>query len=215
MENAINIQSEFEKLIEQLERLKSINELTTLNVDSSKKIIKNIDSFVNSIDKLKTNLEKDLLLKSSKIDSLMKEVDKSVIQLNTCTKNLTDLFSISFDSQKKDINSKLELNAKALKESFISIETLSKEISKNIIIINIELKQEIENESMKIIKQLTSLIDNKFKSNEINFIKQIQDIKQIQEQNSIAFQKELKKNRLFIIIAISITCLGAILSILF
>jgi uncharacterized protein YktB (UPF0637 family) len=137
MENAINIQSEFEKLIEQLERLKSINELTTLNVDSSKKIIKNIDSFVNSIDKLKTNLEKDLLLKSSKIDSLMKEVDKSVIQLNTCTKNLTDLFSISFDSQKKDINSKLELNAKALKESFISIETLSKEISKNIIIINI------------------------------------------------------------------------------
>lgn len=46
MEESIKIQEEFENLIEQLERLKNINELTSSNAESSQKVITQIDKFV-------------------------------------------------------------------------------------------------------------------------------------------------------------------------
>ena len=79
MEESIKIQEEFENLIEQLERLKNINELTSANTESSQKVLKEIDKFILSTNEYKKKLEEDLTLKSDSIDKLILHLDKSNI----------------------------------------------------------------------------------------------------------------------------------------
>lgn len=71
MEESIKIQEEFENLIEQLERLKNINELTSANTESSQQVIKQMDKFVFSTNEYKKKIEEDLSLKSQSIDKLI------------------------------------------------------------------------------------------------------------------------------------------------
>ncbi|MEO6168957.1 MAG: hypothetical protein ABIO46_04300, partial [Chitinophagales bacterium] len=62
MKESIIIQEEFENLIEQLERLKSINELTSANTESSQQVIKQMDNFISSTNEYKKKIEEDLSL---------------------------------------------------------------------------------------------------------------------------------------------------------
>ena len=98
MEESIKIQEEFENLIEQLERLKNINELTSSNAESSQKVITQIDKFVLSINEYKKKLEEDLTLKSESIEKLILHLDKSIdsmeVQTQALTKNINSSFSI-------------------------------------------------------------------------------------------------------------------------
>ena len=49
MEETIKIQEEFEKLIDQLERLENINELSSSNVEIAKKVLTEFDAFIRGI----------------------------------------------------------------------------------------------------------------------------------------------------------------------
>lgn len=58
MEDIIKLQQEFESLIVQLERLKSINELTSENTESAKQVISKVENFTSTLGQItKTYLE--------------------------------------------------------------------------------------------------------------------------------------------------------------
>lgn len=112
MEETIKIQEEFENLIEQLERLKNINELTSANAESSQKVISQIDKFVLSINEYKKKLEEDLTLKSESIDKLILNLDKAIdsldVQSQALTKNINSSFSILKDETGSNFSSLTE-----------------------------------------------------------------------------------------------------------
>ena len=102
MEESIKIQEEFENLIEQLERLKNITELTSTNTESAQKVINQIDTFVLSTNAYKKKLEEDLTLKSQSIDKLILQLDKSIDSLNDQSQALTKSINSSFSILKDE-----------------------------------------------------------------------------------------------------------------
>lgn len=132
MEESIKVQEEFENLIEQLEKLKNINELTSANTESAKQVIKQIDSFILSTNEFKKKIEEDLSLKSQSIEKLILHLEKSIDaiehQSQSLSKNIESLFGIfknetgnSFTSLSEVVSNKIEFVQKTiidLKDSF-------------------------------------------------------------------------------------------------
>jgi uncharacterized protein YktB (UPF0637 family) len=164
MEESIKIQEEFENLIEQLERLKNINELTSANTESSQKVLKEIDKFILSTNEYKKKLEEDLTLKSDSIDKLILHLDKSIdsldLQSQTLTKNINSSFSILKDETGSNFSSLTEVVSD-------KIESLQKSVAdlKNTLIEKSEKSETnlIEYHTKQIIT-LTSKIDESINS---------------------------------------------------
>ncbi len=155
MEETIKIQEEFENLIEQLERLKSINELSSSNAESAKKVIEHIDSFIKSTNAYKEIIENDYTLKSDKIEKLLSAFDKSIVQIDNKTKELTGSISTSFNDFKVETNKGLTANNKEIENAFISLnksfETFKEDIKYSVEKSNNELKQNLtENQELSI-----------------------------------------------------------------
>lgn len=184
MEESIKIQEEFENLIEQLERLKNINELTSANAESSQKVLKQIDKFILSTNEYKKKLEEDLTLKSDSIDKLILHLDKSIDSLNVesqaLTKNINSSFSILKDETGSNFSSLTEVVSD-------KIESLQKSVAdlKNTLIEKSEKSETnlIEYHTKQIIT-LTSKIDE----NKINFINKFEtQDKEIKTLKSLLF----------------------------
>lgn len=125
MEESIKIQEEFENLIEQLERLKNINELTSANTESSQQVIKQMDKFVLSTNEYKKKIEEDLSLKSQSIDKLIIHLEKSIDSIDKQSQSLSKSINSAFGILKEEtgtsfawlsevVSSKIELNQKSV-----------------------------------------------------------------------------------------------------
>jgi len=186
MEESIKIQEEFENLIEQLERLKNINELTSSNTESSQQVIKQMDKFVFSTNEYKKKIEEDLSLKSQSIDKLIIHLEKSIDsiekQSQSLSKSINSAFGIlkeetgsSFDSLSEVVSNKIELNQKSVEDlktilfaklentennliesSTRQIKTLNSELAKNKA--DITNRLETQDKEMKSIKTLLFII---------------------------------------------------------
>ena len=132
MEESIKIQEEFENLIEQLERLKNINELTSANTESSQQVIKQMDKFVLSTNEYKKKFEEDLRLKSQSIDKLIIHLEKSIDSIDkqsqSLSKSINSAFGIlkvetgtSFASLSEVVSSKIEINQKSVGDLKINL----------------------------------------------------------------------------------------------
>ena len=87
MENTLEIQKEFEILVSELERLKSINELTSSNANSAKVVVNEIEKFIKSVEQFKLIIDQDLNHKNSKIELILKQLEEAVISIANDTKN--------------------------------------------------------------------------------------------------------------------------------
>ncbi|MDN3205654.1 coiled-coil domain-containing protein [Algoriphagus sediminis] len=119
MSKISEIQEEFETLIDQLEQLKSINEITTSNSNSAKKTIKEVEKLIKSIDELVVGLNKDfdsrhdLSLKSQKelkevISALQNVVEDHQKSLGSITTDFTNRIEDEVKSLPKKINSTVQ-----------------------------------------------------------------------------------------------------------
>jgi hypothetical protein len=171
MEESIKIQEEFENLIEQLERLKNINELTSANTESAQKVIKQIDKFVLSTNDYKKKLEEDLTLKSQSIDKLIAHLDKSIDSMETqtqaLTKNINSSFSIlkdetgsNFTSLSVAVSNKIEAAQKSVADLKNTLIEKSEKSETNLIEYH---TKEIKTLSIKIDENKTNFI-NKFET---------------------------------------------------
>ncbi len=99
MEESIKIQEEFENLIEQLERLKSINELTSTNSESAKQVINQAEDFTKTLGTItKTYLDDNNKMFVEKLMEFQKNInlfENEVIRLID-----TDFTSLFNDLQK-------------------------------------------------------------------------------------------------------------------
>lgn len=199
MEESIKIQEEFENLIEQLERLRNITELTSANTESAKKVINQIDIFVLSTNAYKKKLEEDLTLKSQSIDKLILHLDKSIdsldVQSQALTKNINSSFSILKDETGSNFSSLTEVVSD-------KIESVQKSVAdlKNTLIEKSEKSETnlIEYHTKQIIT-LTSKIDE----NKINFINKFE-----------TQDKEIKTLKTLLFIICGLIVIGIIVTIL-
>lgn len=70
MNEIISIQKEFETLVAELEKLKSINELSSANANNTAKVVKATDSLVKKINDFQEKLEKYYQTKENQLDKI-------------------------------------------------------------------------------------------------------------------------------------------------
>jgi exonuclease VII large subunit len=214
MENTIEIQKEFEILVSELERLKSINELTSSNADSAKYVVNEIDKFVKSVVNFKTEIDKDLKEKTSKIDLILKQLDATVLSIESNTKKsvndhsqkLKELHekSDSVMNQNKDALSK-ELN-KFAETLFNLSESISSTIGNSTAKI-IEKIQEKNSQTKSELSNVSGQINKNISSVETNFNTKFKDLNEQLGQN----MKLSKQNRIFLLVS-SIVTIGLLIA---
>jgi hypothetical protein len=199
MEESIKIQEEFENLIEQLERLKNITELTSANTESAQKVINQIDTFVLSTNAYKKKLEEDLTLKTQSIDKLILHLDKSIDSLDVQSQALNKIINSSFGILKDEIGSRFSSLTESVSDKIESAQKSFADL--NIILIERLEKSEsnlIEYHSKQIIT-LTDTIDD----NKINFIKKFE-----------TQDKEIKTLKTLLFIICGLIVIGLIVTLL-
>ncbi len=199
MEESIKIQEEFENLIEQLERLKNINELTSANAESSQKVLKQIDKFILSTNEYKKKLEEDLTLKSDSIDKLILHLDKAIdsldIQSQALTKNINSSFSILKDETGSNFSSLTE----AVSDKIQSVQKSVEDLKNTLIEKSEKSESNLIEYHTKQINTLTSKIDE----NKIIFIKKFE-----------TQDKEIKTLKTLLFIICGLIVIGIIVTIL-
>ncbi len=136
MEEIIKLQEEFESLIEQLERLKSINELTAENTESTKQIICKADNFTASLGQItKTYLVDNNTLLVEKIKELQTNIklfETEVIRLidTDFTSLFDDLQKVFILKTKADIEIELQKFDEKVKSFLPIIASLKNEIER-------------------------------------------------------------------------------------
>lgn len=199
MEESIKVQEEFENLIEQLERLKNINELTSANAESSQKVLKQIDKFILSTNEYKKKLEEDLTLKSDSIDKLILHLDKAIdsldIQSQALTKNINSSFSILKDETGSNFSSLTEAVSDKIQSVQKSVEDLKNTL--------IEKSEKSESNLIEYHTKQTNTLTSKIDENKINFIKKFE-----------TQDKEIKTLKTLLFIICGLIVIGIIVTIL-
>ncbi len=177
MEESIKIQEEFENLIEQLERLKNINELTSANTESSKRVIEQIGSFVNSMNQYKETLDENSAEQSLKIQNLIDSLNESLNAVVNQKNIVSESVEISFLGLQKTTVQLLESHKTELNDisdkTFKFIENRTKELSK-ILKDSLELHEkqlkDLKSDTKISINSLTENVSNKVASNQKSIV---------------------------------------------
>jgi DNA repair exonuclease SbcCD ATPase subunit len=199
MSKNLELQEEFEALIKELERLKSINEITSENSNSAKKTIDEIESFVKSINVFKTSIEKDYNSKKKDLEAIENSLTESLATFNSQIENQTKKFetlqsnyAIEFSQTLDSIQCKLDEKIHSYTSEVISLkEQLQKDIKEYI---QLNSKQ-IEDQTTHLIKTVT---DNQ---------KEISELFQFLNDDIASNSTKIKNLTIFII---STVVLGAI-----
>lgn len=189
MEESIKIQEEFENLIEQLERLKNINELTSANVESARSTVQQVGHFINGMNDYKKIIETDFIEKSTHINKLLLSIDKTSVQFDYKTKELSNDISKSFEANL------LELN-KSISSVKFFIQEGKDDNRKVIDVFSEKIKQDIDNyilESKKGYISNTNEIKNSQKqfNDSVNIIK-TEVISKLVENNIVILDQQNK-----------------------
>lgn len=118
MKQPFELQQEFEVLISELSRLKSINEITFENSNNAKKTIDEIESFVKAVSAFKTSVEKDFYEKKNNFEKFENALETSIKSLE-----------VNIDKQAKRFE---ELGNNYSDESVKSLENLDKSFGEKI-----------------------------------------------------------------------------------
>ncbi|NLJ43243.1 MAG: hypothetical protein GX431_06245 [Bacteroidales bacterium] len=152
MEQIVQIQEEFEKLISQLEKLKKVSDITSENISAAKAVIKSVDEFILCSRTFEEKLIEDSNTRSKTIETLTGNLENSLIKLDEKTNGLSKGFENEFQSFKELIAKLIETNSKIFKEEVTStfknfeninskIATDINEITKKNIGLEIEIKR--------------------------------------------------------------------------
>lgn len=177
MEESIKIQEEFENLIEQLERLKNITELTSANTESAHKVINQIDIFVLSTNAYKKKLEEDLTLKSQSIDKLILHLDKSIDSLNVQSQAFTKSLNSSFTILKDETGTNFSSLTEAVSDKIESVQKSIADFKSTLIDKSEKSETNLMEFYTKKITTLTGIIDENKSSFIEKFITQDKEVK--------------------------------------
>jgi len=127
MDYTLEIQKEFEILVEELKRLKNINEITSANANSAEAVINEVDRFAKSISQFKSLIDKDFEQKNKKIEQLLNQLSDSFKHLDEKTQNNSEKLTQNLKILHEQSDNELRKNQEYLKVEIISfIEQISK-----------------------------------------------------------------------------------------
>ncbi|MDG1728960.1 MAG: hypothetical protein P8K68_00210 [Algibacter sp.] len=179
MSKNIELQEEFEALINELERLKSINEITSENSNNAKKTIDAIESFVQSVTLFKKSITEDYTSKKKDFEVIENSLNETLTTLNSNVEkqtkkfeNLANNYTIESNKTLESVKEKLEVKIKdfaseinALKEKLeTDITEFTKVTSKEIEDQSIKINKLIINNHNEVLKQF-QLLNTKIETN--------------------------------------------------
>ena len=193
MSKISELQEEFESLINQLERLKSINDITSANSMKAEMTIDEIQKFIVVTEKLLTSIKDDYEKKKKDFSSSEKALEAAVVKLNegiaeqaekfeTITSSNSKIFVKELDVLKKDWNSRVENYMHQIKDVKKKIETevmdYSRSTTGQVRSLSQLIFEQLENESKARSKDIGVL---RIKVDELNesLIREISDNKEI------------------------------------
>lgn len=194
MSKNTKLQEEFEALIGKLERLKSINEITSENTNNARKSIDGIASFVQSVNVFKTSLIEDYRSKKKDFEVIENSLNKTLGILNDNVEKQTKKFENLASNYTNESNMTLE-SVKGTLEKKINdftseINTLKEKLETDIIEFTKVTSKEIDNSSIKL-NDLFILIKASLDKELTNLIKVSKDI-----QNEVLRQFQLLNNEI-------------------
>lgn len=107
MAKTIKLQEEFEALINELERLKSINEITSKNSENATKTIDGIESFVQSVQIFKTTIESDYQSKKHDFEAVEESLNGTLKTFNSIISEQSQKFQTLADNFEKSTDHNL------------------------------------------------------------------------------------------------------------
>ena len=216
MENTLEIQKEFEILVSELERLKSINELTSSNANSAKVVVNEIEKFIKSVEQFKLTIDQDLKHKNSKIELILKQLEEAVISMANDTKNSVTEHSNNLKvlHEKSDsvINEHKEILNIELSKFVGALSNLSESISLTIDSSSSKISDKIREQTEQVEKQLkkiSELIEMRLSTVENSLNDKFGALQRLIEQN-----KKLNKRNGVILIVSAILTLGLLIALL-
>lgn len=151
MKNPIDLQEEFENLITELERLKSINELTSANVESSMIILDGFESYVNSASELQKKMELDYFSKS-----------KTFKELQDSFKNAIDSINLNVQAESKKFK---ELTTNHSKNSIKATKESTRLINEELSSFKVKIKGVLDKHEVDLNTSLSKIHDGLIKLN--------------------------------------------------
>lgn len=179
MEESIKIQEEFENLIEQLERLKKINELTSANTRSARAVIESVELFNQNATTYINKLNNELSEKSVILEQLIIE-SKKVLSLLDKKSNENYLKFVNFF---KELNLSEALGN--INEFVIANNEILDSVQHKLIVINDDLSKS----HIEILENISLSIDNNAEALEA-FGRSLNQLMERQNQNQL-FIKEI------------------------
>lgn len=79
MKENIEIQQEFENLVTELEKLRTVNQLTSTNEETARKVVNRIEQLVSNATSLQTQVQTDFNLKSELLGKTLDELPKMLL----------------------------------------------------------------------------------------------------------------------------------------
>lgn len=155
MENTIEIQKEFEILVSELERLKSINELTSSNANSAKTVVDEIDKIANAAKQIHSSVELDFLQKNEKINELLLQLSETITSTKASVRTTQSELQKKVDELVSASNDLVANNKVILNKEFESIKT---SLDSNTVVVNSKLEELFSNASLTQSKELDNYI---------------------------------------------------------
>ena len=154
MSKNIELQEEFESLISELERLKSINEITSENSNNAKKTIDEIESFVKSVNLFKTSITEDYKSKKKDFDAIENSLNKTLGTLignvEKQTKKFENLASTYTNNSNKTLESVKGTLEEKINDFTSEISTLKEKLETDITEFTKVTSKEIDDSSIKL-----------------------------------------------------------------
>lgn len=216
MENTLEIQKEFEILVSELERLKSVNELTTVNANSAKVVVNEIEKFVKAVELFKATITQDQEIKNSKIDLILGKLEVAISSITNETKNCVIEYSNDLKVLHEKSDSVLNENrvalcieltkfADALSNLSESLSLVVGSTSSNILVNIQNQREQIDSQ----IKRSDEVVENRLNSVETKLAEKLLEIQEKIEKNNI---KNIKNG--YITVVSAIVTLGLLIALL-
>lgn len=158
MSNIENLQSEFENLIAELEKLKSVNEFAATNTESAQNVIELMTEFVQRTENFEKELRSNHESKSESLSKLIAEFTESVKAFDVSRSNLeTSLvsgLSEKFTEQKILIESLQKRIEESEQKVNLTIRGVKNDLSNTQSVIKAELLQSQEDAMNKVVSEL-------------------------------------------------------------
>lgn len=174
MEKIITLQKEFEDLVFELEKLKSVNDITSTNSNNAKSTIDEMKSLVKAIETFKITIAQDYEAKKNDLKSANTSFNDAIKSLNDikdktneANKKLREDFANKTDETSKLFKSNLE---KEIEQFKAEIESSKNSVQKEVNDFTEKTKKHLDEKIVKIQETLSD-----FKIAQISNLKSLED----------------------------------------